>query len=112
MSLNDRYLFRGKRLNNGEWVQGNLVENWQFGSDFIPAVIRPRQIEFHQDYTQKTYAIAVDPATVEPVAVAVVDDGAFGECPACGAQFNSELMNEYQIAYCHRCGQRLDWSLI
>ena len=60
----NRHLFRGKRLDNGEWIQGNLVENWQFGNKFIPAVIRPRQIEFHQDYTQKTYAIAVDPNTV------------------------------------------------
>jgi len=60
----NRHLFRGKRLDNGEWVQGNLVENWQFGNNFIPAVIRPRQIEFHQDYTQKSYALEVDPATV------------------------------------------------
>ena len=25
--MNDRYLFRGKRLDNGEWVQGSLIHN-------------------------------------------------------------------------------------
>ena len=40
----------------------------------------------------------------------VLDDGAFGICPICGAEFNSELRNEYNITYCCYCGQKLDWQ--
>lgn len=25
--MEDRYLFRGKRIDNGEWVEGNLIQN-------------------------------------------------------------------------------------
>ena len=39
-----------------------------------------------------------------------LDDGAFGICPRCYAEFNSELVNEYNINYCLNCGQKLDWS--
>ncbi len=34
----------------------------------------------------------------------------FGNCPNCGAEFNSELIGEYEIQYCPYCGQALDWS--
>ena len=39
----------------------------------------------------------------------VLDDGAFGACPNCEYEFNSELRNEYEIRYCPNCGQKLDW---
>lgn len=38
----------------------------------------------------------------------IKDDGAFGACPNCNREFNSELLNEYELAYCLSCGQRLD----
>ena len=34
----------------------------------------------------------------------------FGRCPGCDGEFDSELLNEYNIEYCPWCGQRLDWS--
>lgn len=37
----------------------------------------------------------------------VVDDGAFGKCPHCGEVFNSELISEYEIEHCPRCGQAI-----
>ena len=42
---------------------------------------------------------------------AVLDDGAFGACPNCEYEFNSELRNEYEIRYCPNCGQKLDWRI-
>lgn len=39
----------------------------------------------------------------------ILDDGAFGMCPNCEYEFNSELRNEYEIRYCPNCGQKLDW---
>lgn len=38
-----------------------------------------------------------------------LDDGAFGMCPNCEYEFNSELRYEYEIRYCPNCGQKLDW---
>ena len=40
----------------------------------------------------------------------VVDKEPFGRCPSCDGEFNSELLNEYNIEYCPWCGQSLDWS--
>ena len=36
-----------------------------------------------------------------------VDDAAFGTCPNCHSEFNSELINEYDMKYCLYCGQAL-----
>lgn len=36
------------------------------------------------------------------------DDGAFDKCPCCGTEFNSELLNEYDMRYCIKCGQRIE----
>ena len=38
----------------------------------------------------------------------LVEGGAFGKCPACGAEMNSELISEYNIKHCPYCGQRID----
>lgn len=42
----------------------------------------------------------------------VVDIKHFGRCPVCDCEFNSELLNEYNIKYCPWCGQKLDWQEI
>ena len=36
-----------------------------------------------------------------------VDDTAFGTCSNCHNEFNSELINEYDMKYCLYCGQAL-----
>lgn len=38
----------------------------------------------------------------------VIDDTAFGMCPNCRNEFNSELVNEYNMKYCIYCGQAID----
>lgn len=35
------------------------------------------------------------------------DDGAFGKCPYCGYEYNSELVNEYRPKYCLNCGKKI-----
>lgn len=37
-----------------------------------------------------------------------IDDTAFGVCPNCHNEFNSELVNEYDIKHCIYCGQAID----
>lgn len=34
--MNNRFLFRGKRKDNGEWVYGNLINNAFFNNDGFP----------------------------------------------------------------------------
>ena len=36
--MQDRYLFRGKRIDNGEWVVGNCIDDGVTGQVFIHAV--------------------------------------------------------------------------
>lgn len=43
------------------------------------------------------------------IAMKPVNDGAFGRCPVCCYEFNSELVSEYNIKCCPSCGQALDW---
>ncbi len=38
-----------------------------------------------------------------------INDTAFGICPNCHNEFNSELINEYDMKYCIYCGQAIDW---
>lgn len=40
----------------------------------------------------------------------VPDVAHFGRCPECDGEFNSELLNEYNILFCPWCGQALDWE--
>lgn len=39
-----------------------------------------------------------------------VNDGAFGRCPDCGYEFNSEFLSEYDLKYCLNCGKKIDIS--
>lgn len=41
----------------------------------------------------------------------VINDTAFGICPNCHNEFNSELINEYNMKYCIYCGQAIDLRL-
>ncbi len=38
----------------------------------------------------------------------VIDNTAFGTCPNCHNEFNSELISEYNMKYCIYCGQAID----
>ena len=37
----------------------------------------------------------------------LLEDTEFGTCSKCKAEFNSELMNEYDFDFCPYCGEQL-----
>lgn len=37
----------------------------------------------------------------------LVNDGAFGKCPDCGYEINSELLEEYDMKFCLNCGKKI-----
>lgn len=39
-----------------------------------------------------------------------VNDGAFGICPDCGYEFNSELLEEYDLKFCLSCGKKISMT--
>lgn len=52
-------LFRGKRIDNGEWIEGDLVHKyWIGGNNFIPCAIRYEMGDYY------SYPIEVHPSTV------------------------------------------------
>ena len=38
-------------------------------------------------------------------------EGEFGSCAGCGYEFNSELINEYEITHCPKCGEEIEESV-
>lgn len=36
----------------------------------------------------------------------------FGHCEGCGYEFNSELIDEYKIEYCPKCGRRIKETIL
>lgn len=53
--MNDRYLFKAKRVDNGEWVIGGLVRYGFIGEEKYYIV---------PDYASDLYAIEIDPNTI------------------------------------------------
>lgn len=64
----DRYKFRGKRLDNGEWVFGSLINNVFFKSDTGAActyIVDPNEYKDYSSFEDMEYlAVEVDPSTV------------------------------------------------
>jgi len=110
----ERYKVQAKRIDNGELICGSLILD-----AFIDAETRePLYYIFNcnnsdsdcfEDMSEDMEYFRVDPTTIEPVAVEVISDCAFGKCPNCHGEFNSELQSEYNINFCPWCGQRLSW---
>ena len=48
-------------------------------------------------------------ALEKSVPVQPVNDGAFGKCPDCGYEFNSELLEEYNLKFCLNCGKKIQY---
>lgn len=53
--MNDRYLFKAKRVDNGEWVVGGLVRYGFNGKEKYYIV---------PDYASDLYAMEIDPSTI------------------------------------------------
>lgn len=47
----------------------------------------------------------------EPPKSEMTMDEEFGSCDSCGYEFNSELISEYEIEYCPKCGQKIEETM-
>ncbi|MCL1994947.1 MAG: hypothetical protein FWG63_01925 [Defluviitaleaceae bacterium] len=57
--MKDRYLFRGKSVNHGEWLYGNLVERCEGGRDGVLAYY----ISIN-DTSSEVFMRKINPATI------------------------------------------------
>ena len=65
--MEDRYLFKAKRTDNGEWVIGNLITNVFFRlGQSIPYILCPDKAEYDcfEDFTEENGIFEVDPSTI------------------------------------------------
>jgi len=106
MSISERFMVRGKRVDNGEWVIGYFIKRLPLGGEGIAESL----IFNDKKHADGWYSAVVDPATVEPVAVKPIRESTLvGDyiCPNCGVAF----MAGFGVTnYCGNCGQRLDWE--
>ena len=65
--MEDRYLFKAKRLDNGEWVIGNLITNVFFRlGQSIPYILCSDKAEYYcfEDFTEGNGIFEVRPDTI------------------------------------------------
>ena len=65
--MNDRYLYRAKRTDNWEWVEGSLITGvfFRLGQD-IPYILCPDKADYDcfEDFTEENGIFEVDPSTI------------------------------------------------
>jgi len=108
--IDERFMVKGRRRDNGELVCGYLVYTGQVVSPFA---IADDSVSVGACNDIMGYAHHIDGSTIEAVSAPVLFDGGrdgsetnYG-CPNCEAGLNPERGNP---EYCRWCGQRLDWS--
>lgn len=65
--MEDRYLFKAKRTDNGEWVVGNLITNVFFRlGQSIPFILCPDKAEYYcfEDFSEGNGIFEVRPETI------------------------------------------------
>lgn len=66
--MNNRYIFRGKRKDNGEWIEGNLINCAFFNNDGFPMfyILDTDNIEYDcwEDIAEEVDYLEVIPKTV------------------------------------------------
>jgi len=119
----ERYMVKAKLIDNGEWVIGSPVNLEYADSDDVGTYIVPRyptirhgkELRFDIAFN----ATKVDPETMEPVAVKIIEEPVYGYedkkpadynllCPNCEAI----IYYDEHYEYCYHCGQRLSWGKI
>ena len=65
--MNDRYSYRAKRTDNGEWVEGSLITGVfsRLGQD-IPYILCPDKADYYcfEDFSEENGIFEVDPSTI------------------------------------------------
>lgn len=65
--MENRYLFRGKRIDNGEWVEGSLVTGvfFRLGQE-IPYIFNPNLADYDcfEDFSEENGIFEVEPSTI------------------------------------------------
>lgn len=103
-------------IGGGECCQVKGADNWTCKEvcdnhkdcDVCPIDIAERRLAAYED-------TGLEPEEIEKLKEKrkpkkVPDVAHFGRCPECDGEFNSELLNEYNIMFCPWCGQALDWE--
>lgn len=65
--MEDRYIYKAKRVDNGEWVIGNLITNVFFRlGQSIPYILCPDKAEYYcfEDFTEGNGIFEVQPDTI------------------------------------------------
>lgn len=66
-NMEDRYLFKAKRIDNGEWIVGNLITNVFFRlGQSIPYILCPDKAKYDcfEDFTEENGIFEVRPDTI------------------------------------------------
>ena len=65
--MDNRYLYKAKRTDNGEWVYGSLITGVFFrGGNDIPYILCPNKADYDcfEDFTEDNGIFEVDPSTI------------------------------------------------
>lgn len=65
--MKDRYLYRAKRLDNGEWIEGSLITGVFFrGGQNIPYILCPGKADYDcfEDFGEGNGIFEIDPSTL------------------------------------------------
>lgn len=84
-------------------IYNDTTQKWELKKEPYATI----EVASEEDF--EWFTRAMDFYMAHSEAQPVLYDGAFGACPNCEYEFNSELRNEYEINYCPICGQKLDW---
>ena len=123
--MQDRYLFRGKRIDNGELTENEAIEELQNSIELAKMCTqnyeRKREIQGYEMATEALREVQQYRAigTPEECKIAVEkqrpkkpinpdDDYGTFKCPNCnGLIFTEDRFETHK--YCLLCGQKLDW---
>lgn len=131
--MQDRYLFRGKRIDNGELTENEAIEELQNSIELAKMCTqnyeRKREIQGYEMATEALREIqqyraigtpeecqaAMEKQTAKKVISFEYHNGTINYgCPVCKWKIISKINGEWCCGtfneYCDRCGQKLDWS--
>lgn len=119
--IDERYLCRGKRIDNGEWVTGIFCRNSEGKNYIIDDKSIYSSMNFNKPILICDRFFEIDPATIEPVAVELLNLKVVSPskkyfayyCPNCKTYIGNDQYGEIRNydcrtidEYCVNCGQR------